>query len=350
MNHKKIVALILAASLSTPIVSQPLRVHAIENKEIKSKSDEIEEEQEDNETENKLNNDKELEDKKEESEETKNQETNSIQNIDKEEKIDRSIKNNYFIFNEATNTIIGYSSSLTAPKDIVIPDQINGVDVLHIGDEAFSGQQLTGVVLNKKVQTIGNRAFYNNLGINSTLEIPDSVTRIGTDAFGKTGIKEINIPSKLENTLTGSAWGSNAEVYWKDVIKVNNSFKFNTRTKTIVKNVGTETEVEIPSEVSNDGQVYAVEHIDKNVFKDNKSITSIKIPDSVTSIGDYAFSGTSSLKNVTLGNGVTTIGMYVFENSGITSIEIPDSVTSIGDRAFSGTSSLKNVTLGNGVT
>ncbi len=65
----------------------------------------------------------------------------------------------------------------------------------------------------------------------------------------------------------------------------------------------------------------------------------------VTSIGDYAFSGCSSLTSITIGDGVASIGGYAFFGcSSLTSITIPDSVTSIGSQAFAYCTSLTAVT------
>ena len=91
--------------------------------------------------------------------------------------------------------------------------------------------------------------------------------------------------------------------------------------------------------------------IGDNAFSGCSSLSSITIPNSVTSIGDYAFIHCSSLTSVTLGNSVTSIGKEAFRDcSSLTSITIPNSVTTIGYRAFQYCSSLTSVTLGNSVT
>jgi len=98
-----------------------------------------------------------------------------------------------------------------------------------------------------------------------------------------------------------------------------------------------------------------------SIFASNSnSVTSIIIPNSVTSIGDYAFYGCLSLNSVTIPNSVTNIGAYAFASESIgiaingtmqlSSIAIPDSVTTIGENAFFGCTKLANVTIGNGVT
>ncbi len=84
---------------------------------------------------------------------------------------------------------------------------------------------------------------------------------------------------------------------------------------------------------------------------DCSGLTSVTIPNSVTSIESYAFSGCSSLTSITIPEGVTSIREFAFQNcSSLTSVTIPNSVTSIREYTFQNCSSLTTVTIGSGVT
>ena len=91
--------------------------------------------------------------------------------------------------------------------------------------------------------------------------------------------------------------------------------------------------------------------IGSSAFSDCDSLTSVTIPNSVTTIGSSAFELCFSLTSVTIPNSVTEIGYYAFSGCfSLTSVTIPNSVTTIGHGAFYGCSSLTSVTIGNSVT
>ncbi len=92
--------------------------------------------------------------------------------------------------------------------------------------------------------------------------------------------------------------------------------------------------VDIPNSVTSIGN-YA--------FYNATSLTSVNIPNSVTSIGNSAFYNATSLTSVDIPNSVTSIGNYAFSNTALTSVNIPASVQGIGNSAFANASSLTTV-------
>ena len=114
---------------------------------------------------------------------------------------------------------------------------------------------------------------------------------------------------------------------------------------TITRYNGSVADVEIPSLIQYGNNGYPVTAIGNDCFS-YRSIKSVKIPDSVTSIGGSAFSSCTSLTNVTFeeNSQLTSIGAFAFsECTSLTSITIPSNVTSIGYDAFSECTSLTSI-------
>ena len=187
----------------------------------------------------------------------------------------------------------------------------------------LNGSLLTELVIPDSVTSIGSYAFYGCDSLKS-VEIGDSVTSIGEKAFAYcSSLTSITVS---EGNPTYKSLDGN--LYTKDG-------------KTLIQYaIGkTDTNFVIPDSVTSIGD-YA--------FSWCYSLTSVEIPDSVTSIGDRAFHNCDSLTSVEIPDNVTSIGSYAFCNcSRLTSVEIPDSVTSIGSFAFYWCDNLTSVTFKN---
>ena len=243
-------------------------------------------------------------------------------------------------------------------------------------------ENLTDVTINS-VKKLDYSVFINS-GL-TEITIPGDITSIGTNCFGQSNVN-INIQkNKLDSGITGGPWGSTGIVTWKDtynkddyIIDIDGYLQ---------RYKGSQTNVNIPEKVTNDeGTEIIVKEIGEYAFSgldtipmanpNNKNITSITIPNTITKIGQYAFRQCESLQTITIANdsqlenidkcafyectslgtinipnSVTQIGDSAFYNcSALTSIVIPNSVSQIGDNAFYECSSLTNITIPNSVT
>ena len=222
-----------------------------------------------------------------------------------------------------------------------------GNSVTSIGDYAFfCCFGLTSVTIGNSVTSIGESAFAYCSGLTS-VTIPNSVTYIGGYTFsGCSGLTSVTIPNSV-TSIGEYAFADCSGLTSVVVDKNNGTYDSRDNCNAIIETstnklvVGCKNSI-IPNSVTSIGS-YA--------FLGCSGLTSVTIPNSVTTIGDGAFCNCSGLTSVTIGNSVTTIGYFAFYNcSGLTSVTIPNSVTSIGGFAFSGCSGLTSVTIGNSVT
>ena len=172
------------------------------------------------------------------------------------------------------------------------------------------------------VTSIGDFAFEGSSL--ASVEIPSSVLSIGDGAFSRcSSLASIDVDAA--NPVYDSREGCNAIIRTKDnrlVSGCKNAF--------------------IPSSVTSIGD---------SAFEGCSSLASVEIPSSVTSIGDSAFYCCSSLASVEIPSSVTSIGESTFYCcSSLALVEIPSSVASIGSRAFEGCSSLVSIVIPNSVT
>ena len=218
-------------------------------------------------------------------------------------------------------------------------------------DGTFSDYKGTAssFVIPDSVTKIADKTFYNCSSLTS-VTIPNSVTSIGSDAFfGCSSLTSITVDENNVNykSIDGNLYSKDGTTLIKYAIgKTETSFTIPDSVTNIGNNAFSGcrslTGITIPNSVTSIGSW---------AFSGCRSLTSITIPDSVTIIGSWAFSGCSSLTSVTIPNSVTSIGERAFfDCSSLTSITIPDSVTSIGSDAFSGCSSLTSVTIPESVT
>ena len=260
-----------------------------------------------------------------------------------------------------------WDGSRSRVKSVVIAD-----GVTSIGEYAFFYcESLTSVTIPDSVTSIGKYAFFCCTSLTS-VTIPDSVTSIGRFAFSNcTSLTSVTIPDSVTSI------GEYAFYYCKSLTSMTIPDSVTSISSSTFASCTSLTSVTIPNSVTSIGE-YA--------FYDCKSLTSVTIPGSVTSIGLYAFASCTSLTGIwvaegnshyandasgvlfnkdkttlvqcpgafaayTIPDSVTSIGEWAFYwCTSLTSVTIPDSVTSIGDNTFDHCTSLTSVTIPDGVT
>lgn len=317
-------------------------------------------------------------------------------------------------------------------KEIKIPDSVE-----TIGNGAFYDcRDLERITLPSALQTLSTVTFYDCTAL-SEVTFPASLKTIESSAFsGCRNLSKVKLPASLKairssvfhlciNLKTVSYDGSLEQ--WNDITANNDVLGYSCpslvtddytaqfipvkddlfaepipkKTVTITKYTGKESTVILPSTISR----WDVTKIGEDALKDNTTITSVTIPDSVTEIGSNAFAGCTNLtsvhyagnwSNLTIQSGnpavqdaaneqlfdfnfilnntavivtsyngtaadvtipsrykgkpVTAIDHAAFFNSAVTSVTIPDSVTSISDDAFVNCPQLTNISIPNSVT
>ena len=184
---------------------------------------------------------------------------------------------------------------------------------------------------NYPVKDIGKMAFHGFKCLKS-VTIPDSVTNISLLAFGNcSALTNVMIPDSV-TSINECAFVGCSKLMSLDVSANNSRYKsvngllLSKDGRNLI--IGVNGDVTIPDSVTSIGDC---------AFSCFSGLTSVRIPNSVTNIGESAFAHCSSLTGVRIPNSVTIIGDRAFNGcSGLTSIKIPKTVAHIGTDAFSG--------------
>jgi hypothetical protein len=233
---------------------------------------------------------------------------------------------------------------------VTLPGSIEGMPVTTIGEAAFDRHLgLISISIPDSVMTIRDSAFAQCTNLTS-VTIPDGIVTIGAGAFQHCySLKRVSIPKSL-TSIGHDAFGWCINLTEIVVTPSNPSFSsldgvlFDKRQTVLIRYPQARQfgDYTIPDTVTS---------IANSAFEGCGNLTGIVISDSVSVIGDMAFTRCNRLANVQLGNRVTSIGEHAFSGChSLITITIPDSVRSIERSAFWYCRQLTSVTIGNGLT
>ena len=241
-------------------------------------------------------------------------------------------------------TITGYSGNATA---LYIPDEIDGHEVVAIGDRAFQNRtDLRTVMIPDSVEKIEFEAFYNCINL-KIVDLSSNLTTIGYDVFGNCkSISKIEIPKSLKKF--DGTWGRGTNLSY-------GAFGGCSNLKTVNFEAGSTIvcaalfmgcdgieEIELPDTITEIGD---------SAFKSCKNLNKVIIPESVTKIDGDAFAECSGLIDIKMHEGINTIGSRAFYKCDrLLDIVIPDSVEKIEFEAFRGCDKLENIKLSENLT
>ena len=262
------------------------------------------------------------------------------------------------IIETATNTLI------LGCKNTIIPNSVTS-----IGESAFElCTGLTSITIPNGVTSIGGNAFQDCYGLTS-ITIANSVTSIGESAFYYcSGLKHMYVEWEEPISILGDVFDDVAlsEVnlhipcrtrtayqtadVWKDFGSITEGIASGTcgaqgdnLTWNICNSILTIKGTGAMANYTSSSPAPWYSHI--------SNIKDVVIEENVTSIGNYAFSGCTSLTSVTISNSVSSIGSYAFSScKNLTSIELPHSVINVGNAAFNACTGLTSLIFSKSIT
>ncbi len=266
---------------------------------------------------------------------------------------------------DGTNRAISTSYS----GAVTIPESVNGITVIAIGDYAFRACSLTEISLPATLNSIGN----NSVASCSNLT---KVIANMTDPFD---IDDTSFSLSLQADLYveyASLDAYKAHIQWKKfhriipfssdptiIIDVNADGSLYTFYKVISEadktcqvGIGQEGSTAIPTTYAGDFTIpssvngYTVTKVGAYAFKGCSGITAVILPEGIKEIGNYAFANATAMTSVSLPESLEIIGTGAFRYSGLTAVELPENTLNLGSSAFMGCAQLTSVKLPSQIT
>ena len=239
-----------------------------------------------------------------------------------------------FLWYERKKDRVAIRGFVGEPRELTIPEEIDGKPVTEIGNHAFSCcYKLESVVFPKTLQKIGDEAFFGCVALKSA-PLPETISEIGEGAFlacrSLDAEEAFRAPPRFGGCSTAKLLGKPdaTGMLW---------YEIDGDEITLREFVSDEVVVRIPQEI--DGR--RVVALGNKAFVQNANLTMVVIPEGARSVGAFCFKFCENLSNVSLPSTLTTLEQQAFGFCPrIKNMTVPESVDSIGRAAFIGCFSL----------
>lgn len=214
-------------------------------------------------------------------------------------------------------------------QQITVPNQIDGLNVITIGEEAFAKcSGIESIIISEGIKTICTGAFFGCSSL-KTIHLPTTLRSLGVE----------KLPIKKEDKATSINGFDFSDIY-SDMLSSNGWSNFGRKNHTGVFEMCGIEKIDLPP---------SLQFIGKRAFASCKNLYSINLPNSVDTIPEGCFSWCSELHSVQLPDYLDRIESQAFSYTNIESIAIPGTVKEIGDHAFSHCKRLSKVDLHEGL-
>lgn len=256
---------------------------------------------------------------------------------------------NYAFYNSATMTSVTLPTTVTslglyafagcsALEAVAVPDAVTAIPNYAF----YQCAALKSFTVSDKITSIGTYAFRECVAL-ETIDMGVRVQSIGSNAFfGCSNLTSVEIPSMVTYIGT-NAFGMNPKLTAINVAALNLTYSsvdgvlYDRSKKQVLACPGGKTSVTLPETLTT---------IANYAFRECGELTEIVIPNSVTSVGSYAFRACTKLAKATIGSGVTTIGNSAFYGcTALTDLQMGSAVETISQNAFIGCSNLTAVSI-----
>lgn len=267
-------------------------------------------------------------------------------------------------FSEGLQVIGSYAFGSCPVGELDLPNTLT-----KIGGNAFSGfDRLVELNLPDSIVSIGTRAFYKCSSLRSVklpahlkviselmfgycesmehVQMPQDLEEIERYAFSDcSNLKSVSLPDSTKKVAEDAFESEEFDEGGLHYCITNYITNVNDCTVSAKEWDG---ELDIPSSISHEGRTFVVNSLD---LSGCKGLTSVRIPDTFSTISDGAFAGCQKLRSIVIPSSVTTIGAEAFKGcEALKSIEFPDAVTEIAESLFEGCWRLRKVRFGSNVT